>query len=273
MRQCGRWLGKTLCEQLNCVSIDQLTDSKVMTPRKDVIAKLLYHSLKYNDSQNKSIIQLKSELETCKTELINSQQRVIKVQDELLLSKSELRQSLQSTVTTSVENTVKAEFVSYSAQLQKSEPRELSVKPETLKSVVRDIVEEEDRSRSLMVFGLAEKSDAQLCDQVSQVFEEIGEKPRIEASRLGNLDSCKSGKARPVKVTLHNAATVNVILRKAKILSQSARYSSVFIAADRSPAQRAKYRQLVLEVKEKNKTEPKMRHFIRQGKVCSVLKV
>ena len=84
------WLEKTLCEQLNCASIEQLTESKVMTLRKDVIAKLLYQSLKYNYSQNKAIVQSKSGLETCKTDLINSQQRVINIQEELLLSKSEL---------------------------------------------------------------------------------------------------------------------------------------------------------------------------------------
>ena len=85
----------------------------------------------------------------------------------------------------SVAETVKAEFVSYSAAVKKNQSTSSPIAPETLKSVVRKVAEEDDRSRSLMVFGLPEEGDEQLHDKVSAVFQEFGEKPRMEASRLG----------------------------------------------------------------------------------------
>ncbi len=118
-----------------------------------------------------------------------------------------------------------------------------------------------------MIFGLSEERDEQLCDRVSRVFEEIGEKPRIEACRLGKAP--KQGKARPVKVNFSSSLIVNQILVKARNLKQSQTHSSIFICPDRSPAQRANHRQLVLELKEKNKENSTTRYFIRGGKICS----
>ena len=74
------------------------------------------------------------------------------------------------------------------------------VTPATLHSVVRKVVEEEDRSRNIMVFGLAEEEDEILSDKVSDVLQTIGEKPRVEACRVGKKYA--DGAARPVKVTL-----------------------------------------------------------------------
>lgn len=257
------WLEDVL-GQLECSSVGQLSPAICGKPVKNIIATWLCSSLSYVSQQNDVISDLRSETEALKTELIGSQQRVIRLQEELLSSKNEQLQSLQTTVKTSVEDTVKAEFVTYSAQVQKTQPQ--SITPETVKSVVRTVVEEEDRSRSVMVFGLPEEDDEQLNAKISEVFQEIGEKPRIEASRLGK--ECKQRKVRPVKVTLTSSAIVNQILVKARKLKQSENNSSVFICPDRSPVQRARHRELVKELKEKPKDSTK-RHFIRGGKICS----
>ena len=134
------------------------------------------------DKQNYMLTVLKNEVEGLRSELISSQKSIIQLQGELLVSKTEQLQSLQTTVNISVQDTVTAEFVSYSAAVQKNQTL---VAPENLKSVVRHVVQEEYRSRSVLIFGLPEAADEQLCDKVGEVFREIGEKPRIEASRLG----------------------------------------------------------------------------------------
>ena len=207
-----------------------------------------------------------------KNKAVEAQERIIALQDELLSSKTEQIKTLQSTVQSSVQETVKAEFVSYSAALKKDmpPPKPLAVTAEALRSVVKNVVEEEDRSRSVMLFDLPEESDEQLSNQISKVFEEVGLKPRFEASRLGNIG--KSKKARPVKVYVSNPAVVNSILLRARQLKGSKRHGSVFICPDRSPEQRNQHRQLVAELKEKNANEPGTRHFIRSGKVCSAPK-
>ena len=120
-----------------------------------------------------------------------------------------------------------------------------------------------------MVFGLPEEENQDLCDQVAAVFQEIGEKPRIEATRLGK-EKKDSGKARPVKVTLNSSTTVSQILVKAKQLKLSEKHGTVYISPDRSPVQRAQHRQLVMEMKAKSMEEPGRRHYIKGGTICSV---
>ena len=119
-----------------------------------------------------------------------------------------------------------------------------------------------------MVFGLAEDEDELLSTKVSDMFQTIGEKPRVEVCRLGNR---KDGKgARPVKVILSCAVTVNQILSKARNLRSSEKHKSVFLSADRTYEQRTQHRLLVTELKKKTADEPGKRHYIRENKVCSV---
>ena len=120
-----------------------------------------------------------------------------------------------------------------------------------------------------MMFGLPEGGDEQLHDKVSAVFQEIGEKPRMEASRMGEKKG-SAERARPVRVTLYNAATAMQILAKTKALKKTVSYSSVFITPDRTPEQRETHRQLVQELKRRSAEKPSERHYISGGRVWSV---
>ena len=263
------WLERLYTDGLTCSTINATPISKLKLINKDYMVDLFRASLLYNEQQNQLMCKVFSERESLRAQLNESQQRVIKLQDELLSSKTEQLQSLQSAVQTSVVETVKTELVAYSDAVKKNLPSAVAVPVDILRSVVKNVVEEEDRSRSVMMFGLPEKSDEELSSQVSHVFVEIGAKPRFEASRLGK----RGEKARPVKVTLYNTAAVSTILSRARELNDSQRHRAVFICPDRSPAQRAQHRKLVSEAKENNEKEPTRRHFIRDGKVCSVEKV
>ena len=123
----------------------------------------LQDALLFVSEQNNLIRDLKKENGQLKRKvIISSQKSVIQLQGELL---TEQLQSLQTTVKTSVEDSVKAELVSYSAavQLQKAQ----TIAP----AVVKHVVEEEDRSRSLMVFGLPEEANEDLCDKLGEIQE------------------------------------------------------------------------------------------------------
>ena len=211
--------------------------------------------------------KLKRETEPLKSELICTQKQVISLQSELLSSKSEQILEIKSSVKNSVEESVQAGFVSYSSVLQSIKT---AVAPETVKTVVKTVLEEEDRSQSVMIFGLCELPNENLADKVSEVFENIGEKPRFEARRIGKTNENKSNKSvRPVKVTLSNTSIVNQLVSRAKILRQSESHKNVFISRDRSPEERIKLRELVMEMKQRAKDEPNKRHFIKGGIVCS----
>ncbi len=127
---------------------------------------------------------------------------------------------------------------------------------------------EEDRSRNIMVFGLQEDSNEDLAAKASDMLYQLGEKPRIkECSRVGQ--STGKGSHRPVKLTMSSSDVVNQVLRKSKELKQLTGFKAVFIAPDRSIEARKIHKTLVGQMKEKNKSEPGLYHFIKNGKVCS----
>ena len=240
---------------------------KKQRPLKDAMAVMLCQAMVYCGKQNEMLQGLKHDAAAMKTELVNAQKRIIQLQDELLASKDVQLQSLQTTVKTSVKDTVKAEFVSYSAMVQKQPAQTLE--HDVVKTLVKTVVEEEDRSRSVLVFGLEDEGAEDLQKKVGDVFLEIGEQPRIEASRLGKVVT--GGKARPVKVCFSSSSAASQVLTKARALKQSEKYSKVFICPDRSPAQRSEHRQLVEELKKKSREEPGKRFFIRRGRVESAV--
>ena len=152
-----------------------------------------------------------------KHQMIESQNTIIKLQSELLDGKNEQLQMLQHTVKSSVDETVKAELKSYIATLTgNAAANQKTISPETIKQVVQSVVQEEDRSTNLLIFGLPEQAEEQLESVVGEVFLAIGEKPRVEACRLGKRTPGK--KTRPVKVTAASSTVVNHVLTKCRDL-------------------------------------------------------
>ena len=50
-----------------------------------------------------------------------------------------------------------------------------------LKTVVKSVVEEEDRSKNFLIFGLPEDLRKQINTKVNKVLEELGEKSKVGA--------------------------------------------------------------------------------------------
>jgi hypothetical protein len=200
-------------------------------------------------------------------ELVAAHKKIIDLQAELLQCKNEQLQSLQATVKTSVEDTVKAEFKSYSKVLVQERLPQPAFAHETVKTIVQAVVQEEDRSRSFMVFNLPEEEKEQLCSKVGEVLQEIDEKPRLEACRLGPRSEDNT-KIRPVKVMLSNIAAVNQVLAKARMLRNSSKHNSVYISQDRTPAERQQHRLLVAELRKKRDEDTSTRYYIKGGVIC-----
>jgi hypothetical protein len=51
----------------------------------------------------------------------------------------------------------------------------------------RVVVEEEDRRKNIMVFGLTEETNEDIGSNVGKVFLELGLKPTMEVSRVGKI--------------------------------------------------------------------------------------
>ena len=120
-----------------------------------------------------------------------------------------------------------------------------------------------------MIFGLPEAEEENLDSAVGEILQELGEKPKVEASRLGTQpNSTAASRPRPVKLTLSSAVAASQILAKARRLRDSAKHRSVFICQDRSPADRAQHRLLVEELKKNRTADPSKRYYIKGGVIC-----
>jgi hypothetical protein len=236
--------------------------------KKEFVCDLLYEALGYLEEFTGVVsTDYKVASNSVKHQVIERQETIIKLQSDLLACKNEQLESLQTSVKSSVGESVKAEFLSYSSALQanSAEPQK-PVSTDMIKTVVQTVVQE-DRSKNLIIFGLPEQNNEELNKEVCEVLQTIGEKPRIEACRIGRQRSEKN--IRPVKVTAASSTVISQILAKSRRLRSSEKFKTVFISPDRSPEQRAKQRELVKEIKTLVAKQPDKVHFIRNGTIIS----
>ena len=207
-----------------------------------------------------SATKLQDEIDQLKDEKIADQNTVIKLQGQLLEKKSE--------DLTSVQATVQSELKTWSSVVKNSCSKALA--PKKMKAALKRASEEEDRSQNLVIYGLPEKSEEILEKRVLEVLENIDEKPRIvSCCRMGRTVSNGGPAVKPIKFTLSGSDHVRRVLSKARKLREVEGYDSVYISPDRSAEQRAAFRKLVLEVKQKRELEPQRVHVIRNNKIVS----
>ena len=202
------------------------------------------------------------------SQLIETQQTLISVQKELSECKSEKLESMKKVVETSVADSVKEEFKSYSSVVGNSQPAAAPViSPEALKTVVKTVVAEEDRSQNLLVFGLPDDKEEQLEERISEVLETVGQKPKIEVQRLGKKKTSTS--ACPVKVRLSSSLIVYQILDNARKLRLSAKFRTVFLSPDGSMEEWKVRKELITDMKGKALAEPDKKFYIKEGHIFS----
>ena len=281
--KCSAWLPKAM-EQVGCSAPGDVTSARCKKALRDTLAVLFAESYKFVLSQTEQMKQLKAELSSTKRQLIESQKLTIENQKwvislqervtwekEALIKEKETKLDLkevETAVKSSVESNVKEQFKLYSETVAENvmvcQPDGLS-DPETLKKVVKSVVQEEDRSKNVIVFGLSEMKNENVEERVQEVFQEIGLKPALQASRVGRMIKEKS--KRPVKVSLSSSCAVQQVLSQVRKLRQSASFSKVYVRPDRSEEARCQDRLLVQELLKKRESEPGKLHYIRAGTI------
>ena len=272
--KCSAWLPKAM-EQVGCTAAVDVTSVACKRAMRETLALLFAESYHFVRFQNEKLKQLKAELSSTKSQLIENQKWVISLQEQVIESKGKQLEAVQIAVKATVEDSVKEQFKSYSDVVQENvmvcQPQTESVAPGVLKQVVQSVIQQEDRSRNLMVFGLPETEDENATERIQDLFQGIGIKPAtMEVSRVGR--SSKEKKKRPVKVILSSASVAFQILSQARRLRKSEDFSSVFVRPDRSEEERSLNRLLVQELIKKRENEPGKRHFIRNGTLHTVEK-
>ena len=229
-------------------------------PKTDCLSQL-YSVVQEVAEENRNLLAEKTRLQDS---LLESQETVIELQKELLECKDGQLQS--------VEKVVKTEIRSYSEAVKSAKgPKTASVSVNEVQKVVKNVVEADDRSKNIIVFGLKETDDEDINVIIDEVLENVGCKPRHESVRIGfkKQTEADSNKHRPVKVSLASSAHAIAILRSAKRLKSVERFKNVFISPDRTTEERKSRREAVALLRVKTQENPGKHFFIRNNKVLS----
>ena len=234
---------------------------KKSTIRKSELVDIADSSWKMCLIQHQLILKLRPRLVEA---LCVKQEKIIDLQDQLVKKKDEEIERLKS-LADKVEDSVKLySDAVVSATQQATFPSDLK---QSVREAVQDAVKEEDQSRSMMIFGLSEENQQDLELRITEVFQELDEKPRIvEAERLGRPSE---EKVRPVKVTLSASSAVRGLVGKGYRLAKSSRFRKVYLSPDRTKDERNRRKGLVEDLKQKKKSEPGLYHRIMDGSVVS----
>ena len=177
-------------------------------------------------------------------ELLEAQKKIIDIQSELTQCKEEKMEETKTVVHSSVAESVKEEFKSYSSVAKihgRNETKEL-LSQATLKIYVQGVVQKEGHSKNVMVFGLEEEGNEDLSATVSELLQTLEEGCRADIKKT-------SGKVRPMNITTVSSSVADQIIAKGKKLNSVEEYNKVFVNPDRLPEQRVERRELDKEVK------------------------
>ena len=205
---------------------------------------------------------LKEEAMELKSNLIARHYHVIEAQKELIEAKNSQLQELLDSVVSSVGKTVQNQLQSYSDAVQVHAARNGSrdvLNLSVLKTVVKKVVTKEDKSRDLIIHGLAEDEEEQTGEKVKAVFSQLSEKPKFEANRNGKVGQHRP---QPVKVSVSNSSVVTQTLTKCRNLINIDRFKDVFISPDRTKEELDEHRNLVKRLKLKRTAEPDKHYSI-----------
>ena len=257
----GSWI-ENVEKTTNCRKSGDFSVERLMKLNKDILAKLLFEGYRSASSYIGFIDDARTQVENLKSELIESHRSQIKLQQNLLEVQSEQIKSVSTVIDTAIENGMKSYSQVVTNSVSKPEPNFTEAK---LKKVIQEAVADEDRSKNIMVFGMSEEAEEDVSDKITAVFEEISEKPRFEAARIGRE---KTGKVRPIKVSLCSSDAVHQILAKARNLRTSTSHRSVYIEPDRSLEERVKQKELLTEMKRRANEDDSKYYYIRSGRIC-----
>ena len=232
--------------------------SLVSKSNKDVLVNLVVSVARVVENSRSALRAAAVSIEHLKSEEIQNQKTVIALQSELIQSKVKQVEVLQETV--------KNEEKTFSDVVKQGCKESVTV--QNLKAVVKSAVKADDRTRSIMVFGMEETSGEELDQKVGDMLKNVCAQGRPPVSDTFRVGAVKAGNSRPVKVLFHSADSASRVLKSSSALKSSP-YSKVFITPDRSPEERKERKKLVEEMKQKIRSEPQRYHFIRNAAVLS----
>lgn len=224
---------------------------------KDILAEWLFCFTHMLNRSQRVLRTTSATLDQQKNTIISFQEEKLKNQEQLLDGRNQALDSFQSTF--------QSEMKSYRDVVTGSSS---NVSSANVEIAVKKAVQEEERSRNVMLFGVEENDDIETETAVENLFLSIGEKPRIsDCSRIGNKST--SGPPRPIKVSMASAESAVQVQASGRRLRDNPDTKRVFIAPDRTREEREERRKLVEIVRARVKSDPTRYHFIQGTTVVS----
>ncbi|KAL5263570.1 hypothetical protein ACHWQZ_G008816 [Mnemiopsis leidyi] len=261
-----------LCK-VNCIQELTIDNANRIGNKGDLAEKFL-RAMQLIERQHNMIINQRVHVSQDQSRMIELQDQVISLQKRLitaregLSSAKEFNEDLKTEIFKGVQKEVSSVKQSFGDVVKSGAIKNsAAISTESIKSVARQIAFEEELGKNIMVFGLCEEDNEEINSKVSEVMESLGEKPRVEACRIGKKSPSTT---RPVKVSFSSSSIVQQILKKSSKLSGSEKFRRVFLAPDRTAEERAQHKQLVLELKRRAEVEKDKKLIIRGGKICSL---
>ena len=215
---------------------------------------------------NRKLKEIQNELSTIKEEVdehrvarIALQEKLIEAQNSLIGAQNRENNSMSESVQKQLHDYSKVLVQNCSAAIAPSRLKE-AWKKATVSSSVSSQTATPDRKLNLVLFGLSETTPSVTDNEVQEIFAELGLKPVVTSTKRVGLKT--DARARPVIVTLERRESLLQLLRKAKHLQNSKKFSSVFLSPDLSPDEQRERKSLVDTLKELKRDNPNGRYYI-----------
>ena len=195
-----------------------------------------------------------------KDTIISLQSTKIENQEQLLEVKQQYMDSFQSTL--------RSEFKSYRDVAFENIQPAATVSHTNIEPAVKKVVQDEESSKNVILFGVQESDHEEVESVVSRLFARIGEKPHVsECLRLGKKSD--DGPPRPIKVSLRSSETAMQLRFNRRCLKEDPETKRVYISPDRSREERELRKGLVKEMRERMRSDPSKYHYISGREVVS----
>ena len=245
---------------LSTLHIRELSDIKrtgLKAANKDIAVNLAINLASLLDRSGQLLRSASAGLDYLKREQLESQSKLLMVQDELSVKKSAQLDA--------VKNTVEEKMSSWAAVVKKNSGNKVSQRE--VKKAVKCAMNESDREYNVVMFNVEEQkeedpSENYDADTALDIMNSAGldaVEGEYTTERIGPLDKDKN---RPLKVKFDFKTTAFSLLAKAKNLKDNEEYGQVFIVPDRSREERIEHRKLVEQLKLIRTQNPEKRCYI-----------
>ena len=150
----------------------------------------------------RSVKKLKSELIAAQRSVMKLQQQLLASQEKLLNTQTAQLQEMSTVVDTAVDKGIRSYSQALSRTIKDSVP---VLSEKTLKKVVQKAVTDDNRSRNVVVFGLADDASEDLDSKISDLFDDIEEKPSFEAVRIRRDNQTRQNSSPQLRIYSQNS--------------------------------------------------------------------